>query len=198
MRARSPSQLHPALVRGALAGPTVELVTEIPAGDHVLTLLRAIHLHRGEAQWVLVFFGSGAHRIADPLFSARKGHLVTDNKMILGMALSDGYGNMSRAWRAPNVDPANYVAIEANIRYAQAAERGKFAFLFTPDFPAVRGNVDQVPTRNIIDPLIALTAISQATSRIGFVATGSTTFQEPFNQARQFKALDVLSHGRAG
>jgi FMN-dependent oxidoreductase (nitrilotriacetate monooxygenase family) len=46
--------------------------------------------------------------------------------------------------------------------------------------------------------MIGLTAISQATSHIGFVATGSTTFQEPFNHARQFKALDVLSHGRAG
>lgn len=51
---------------------------------------------------------------------------------------------------------------------------------------------------NLTDPLIALSAISQATSHIGFVATGSTSFQEPFNTARQFKALDVLSHGRAG
>jgi FMN-dependent oxidoreductase (nitrilotriacetate monooxygenase family) len=30
------------------------------------------------------------------------------------------------------------------------------------------------------------------------VATGSTTFNEPYNLARQFKALDVMSHGRAG
>jgi hypothetical protein len=29
------------------------------------------------------------------------------------------------------------------------------------------------------------------------LATGSTTFQRAFNQARQFKALDVISHGRA-
>lgn len=36
------------------------------------------------------------------------------------------------------------------------------------------------------------------TSRIGLVATGSTTFNEPYNLARQFKALDVMSHGRAG
>ena len=105
---------------------------------------------------------------------------------------------MPRAWRAPNVDAANYVNIDANIRYAQAAERGKFAFLFTPDFPAVRENVEQTTLSNTMDPMISLTAISQATSRIGFVATGSTTFQEPFNHARQFKALDVLSHGRAG
>ncbi|WP_461186847.1 NtaA/DmoA family FMN-dependent monooxygenase [Arthrobacter sp. Z4-13] len=33
---------------------------------------------------------------------------------------------------------------------------------------------------------------------MGLVATGSTTFNEPFNLARQFMALDVMSHGRAG
>jgi alkanesulfonate monooxygenase SsuD/methylene tetrahydromethanopterin reductase-like flavin-dependent oxidoreductase (luciferase family) len=123
---------------------------------------------------------------------------MTDKKIILGMALIDGYGVLKNAWRAPQVDPGNYTSIEANIRYAQSAERGRFAFLFTPDFPAVRGDVEHTHLSNIIDPMIALTAISQATSHIGFVATGSTTFQEPFNHARQFKALDVLSHGRAG
>lgn len=121
-----------------------------------------------------------------------------NKNIILGMALVDGYGALHNAWRAPGVDPGNYADIEASIRYAQAAERGKFAFLFTPDFPAVRDVGGHATLSNIIDPLISLTAISQATSHIGFVATGSTTFQEPFNQARQFKALDVLSHGRAG
>ena len=123
---------------------------------------------------------------------------MTHKKIILGMALTDGYGVLKNAWRAPQVDPGNYTSIEANIRYAQSAERGRFAFLFTPDFPAVRSNVEHTHLSNIIDPMIGLTAISQATSHIGFVATGSTTFQEPFNHARQFKALDVLSHGRAG
>lgn len=123
---------------------------------------------------------------------------MADQKIILGMGLVDGYGNLNNAWRAPQVNPGNYANIEANIRYAQAAERGKFAFLFTPDFPAVRAGAEHTTISNIIDPMIALTAVSQATSHIGFVATGSTTFQEPFNHARQFKALDVLSHGRAG
>lgn len=123
---------------------------------------------------------------------------MTDQKIILGLALHDGSGALNNAWRAPQVDPGNYANFEANIRYAQAAERGKFAFLFIQDFPAVRGDIEHGGVRNIIDPMIALTAISQATSRIGFVATGSTSFQEPFNHARQFKALDVLSHGRAG
>ncbi|WP_241962186.1 LLM class flavin-dependent oxidoreductase [Rhodococcus opacus] len=51
---------------------------------------------------------------------------------------------------------------------------------------------------NLMDPLIQLTAVARETTNIGFVATGSTTFQELFNTARQFKALDVVSHGRAG
>ncbi|MFI6123334.1 NtaA/DmoA family FMN-dependent monooxygenase [Streptomyces sp. NPDC051064] len=123
---------------------------------------------------------------------------MTDKKIILGMTLTDGYGNLHGAWRAPHVDPDNYANIDASIRHARAAERGKFAFLFTPDFPAVSGDVEHTTLRHTLDPLVSLTAIARETSHIGFVATGSTTFQEPFNQARQFKALDVISHGRAG
>lgn len=119
-------------------------------------------------------------------------------KMIIGMALTSGYGTLAGAWRAPHVDPGNYADVTANIRYAQAAERGGFTFLFTPDFPAVRGDVEIAGITNISDPMMELAAISQATEHIGFIATGSTTFQEPFNTARQFKALDVMSHGRAG
>jgi FMN-dependent oxidoreductase (nitrilotriacetate monooxygenase family) len=123
---------------------------------------------------------------------------MTDRKVILGMALTDGYGNLHGAWRAPNVDPNAYADIDASIRHAQAAERGGFAFLFTPDFPAVRGDLEHTTVSNVLEPIVSLTAIARATERIGFVATGSTTFQEPFNLARQFKALDVISHGRAG
>jgi FMN-dependent oxidoreductase (nitrilotriacetate monooxygenase family) len=123
---------------------------------------------------------------------------MTDRKVILGMSLTDGYGNLHGAWRAPNVDPNTYADIDASIRHAQAAERGGFAFLFLPDFPAVRGSLEQTTVSNVLEPIVTLTAIARATERIGFVATGSTTFQEPFNLARQFKALDVISHGRAG
>jgi FMN-dependent oxidoreductase (nitrilotriacetate monooxygenase family) len=119
-------------------------------------------------------------------------------QMILGMALASGYGALAGAWRADHVDPGNYANMDANVRYAQAAERGGFTFLFTPDFPAVRGDVGSAGIQNIMDPMLTLAAVSQATSRIGFVATGSTTFQEPYNIARQFKTLDVMSHGRAG
>jgi FMN-dependent oxidoreductase (nitrilotriacetate monooxygenase family) len=123
---------------------------------------------------------------------------MTDNKLILGMGLIDGYGGLHGAWRAPHVDPGTYADVDATVRHAQAAERGKFTFLFTPDFPAVRDDVEHSTISNLMDPLIQLAAVARETTNIGFVATGSTTFQEPFNTARQFKALDVMSHGRAG
>lgn len=123
---------------------------------------------------------------------------MTDKHLILGMALMGGDGALMYAWRAPQVDPDNFVNIEANIRYAQEAERGKFAFLFTPDFGSTRPDIERRGVINIIEPLLSLTAIARETSHIGLVSTGSTTFQEPFNTARLFKTLDVLSHGRAG
>jgi FMN-dependent oxidoreductase (nitrilotriacetate monooxygenase family) len=46
--------------------------------------------------------------------------------------------------------------------------------------------------------MLTLAAVARGTERIGLVATGSTTFNEPYNLARQFKALDIMSHGRAG
>ena len=43
-----------------------------------------------------------------------------------------------------------------------------------------------------------LAAIAVATTRIGLIATGSSTYTEPFNLARQFASIDHLSQGRAG
>lgn len=41
-------------------------------------------------------------------------------------------------------------------------------------------------------------AVAGETKHIGLFATLSTTFNYPYNLARQFKALDVISHGRVG
>lgn len=123
---------------------------------------------------------------------------MSDRKMILGMQLGNGYGTQPDAWRAPGVDPANLTSFDAQVRYAQAAERGKFAFLFLPDFAALSANIEFDPPLTSLEPLLTLAAIAQGTERIGLVATGSTTFSEAYNTARQFKTLDVMSHGRAG
>jgi FMN-dependent oxidoreductase (nitrilotriacetate monooxygenase family) len=119
-------------------------------------------------------------------------------QMMIGMHFGSGYGSQPGAWRMPGVDPTSYTNFDNQVRYAQAAERGKFQFLFVPDFPALKGDIDTEAPQITIDPMMTLAAVARETSKIGLVATGSTTFNEPYNLARQFKALDLMSHGRAG
>ncbi|PTW47984.1 FMN-dependent oxidoreductase (nitrilotriacetate monooxygenase family) [Sphingomonas faeni] len=119
-------------------------------------------------------------------------------QMIIGMQLGNGYGSQPGSWRMPGVDPASYASFDAKVRHAQAAERGKLQFLFLPDGPSVVADIENEPPHFNLDVMLTLAAVARETSRIGLVATGSTTFNEPYNLARQFKALDVMSHGRAG
>lgn len=119
-------------------------------------------------------------------------------KMLIGMVFNGGYGSQPGAWRMPGVDPMNYSNFDSQVRYAQAAERGKFQFLFAPDFPAWQNDLETEAPLNINEPLVTFAAVARETQRIGLVATGSTTFNEPFSLARQFKALDLMSHGRVG
>jgi FMN-dependent oxidoreductase (nitrilotriacetate monooxygenase family) len=98
----------------------------------------------------------------------------------------------------PWVDPRNYASFDAKVRHAQAAERGKLQFLFLPDGPSHVSDIEHEAPHFNLDVMMTLAAVARGTERIGLVATGSTTFNEPYNLARQFKALDVMSHGRAG
>jgi len=123
---------------------------------------------------------------------------MSNRQMTLAMQLGNGYGMQGGAWRAPGVDPANYVNFDAQVRYAQAAERGKFTFLFIPDFLVQTGELVHEAPHLTLDPLLTAAAVARETSHIGLIPTGSTTFSEPYTIARQFKALDVMSHGRMG
>jgi len=127
-------------------------------------------------------------------------HLSADKKKILiGLHLGNGYGSQPGAWRMPGVDPKSYTSFDARVKQAQAAERGKFQFIFLPDGPgAVMTDIETESPAFNLDVMMTLAAVARETEYIGLVATGSTTFNEPFNLARQFKALDVMSHGRAG
>jgi FMN-dependent oxidoreductase (nitrilotriacetate monooxygenase family) len=48
------------------------------------------------------------------------------------------------------------------------------------------------------DPLEVLAALSRSTSRVGLIATASTTYSAPYDLARRFSTIDHLSGGRAG
>jgi alkanesulfonate monooxygenase SsuD/methylene tetrahydromethanopterin reductase-like flavin-dependent oxidoreductase (luciferase family) len=49
-----------------------------------------------------------------------------------------------------------------------------------------------------LEPLTLLTALSQATCRIGLIATVSTTYNDPYNLARRLASVDHVSRGRSG
>lgn len=120
-------------------------------------------------------------------------------QMLIGLHLGNGYGSQPGSWRMPGVNPQSYTSFDARVKQAQAAERGKFQFLFLPDGPgAVMSDVGTESPSFNLDVMMTLAAVARETEYIGLVATGSTTFNEPFNLARQFKALDIMSHGRAG
>ncbi|UQN09652.1 NtaA/DmoA family FMN-dependent monooxygenase [Deinococcus sp. QL22] len=114
------------------------------------------------------------------------------------MQFSNGYGSQPHSWRMPGVNPTNATDFDAQVRYAQAAERGKIDFLFLPDGLGMDTDLSHQPSMFTLEPLLTLAAVARATSRIGLVTTASSTFNEPYNLARMFKTLDVMSHGRMG
>ncbi|MEK5056844.1 nitrilotriacetate monooxygenase [Paenibacillus sp. FSL H7-0326] len=120
------------------------------------------------------------------------------NEMQLALQMVSGYGSEFSAWRMPGTDPAAYTNTDAYVERAKLAEKGKFHMIFIADTPVLDGNLGSQTPSFPMDPLLALMAVARETKYIGLVATLSTTFNYPYNIARQFKALDVISHGRVG
>lgn len=106
-------------------------------------------------------------------------------------------GHHEAAWRLPESDPTAATRVEHYVHLARTAERGKFDSVFLADSPSLRAEVGDRPAA-ALDPVVLLTALATATSRIGLIATASTTYNEPYNLARQFASLDHISGGRAG
>ncbi|WP_127782869.1 NtaA/DmoA family FMN-dependent monooxygenase [Rhodococcus sp. X156] len=119
-------------------------------------------------------------------------------QMLLAIQMANGYGSQPGSWRMPGVDPSSYTDMDVFARHVQVAERGKIQLVFLADTPALENDIERGVPNHAIDPLVVLTTMARATERIGLVATASTTLNEPYTIARQFKALDVASHGRAG
>lgn len=119
-------------------------------------------------------------------------------EMQLSLQMVSGYGAEFNAWRMPGADPAAYTNIDSYVERAKLAEQGKFQMIFIADTPALTSSLSHKTPMFPMDPMLALMAVARETKYIGLVATLSTTFNYPYNLARQFKALDVISHGRVG
>ncbi|MGH3293282.1 MAG: LLM class flavin-dependent oxidoreductase, partial [Trebonia sp.] len=90
------------------------------------------------------------------------------------------------------IDPSRSTLGVARL-IAERAEEAQIDFLFTADLLRF-GAQGAIGSQ---EPLMFVSALSGVTSRIGLIATVSTTFHDPFNLARFFGTLDHVSNGRA-
>jgi N-acetyl-S-(2-succino)cysteine monooxygenase len=108
-----------------------------------------------------------------------------------------GVGHHEAAWRLPETDVGGNLSLAHFTALARTAERGAMDSIFFADAPAIMGDVRYRPVGQP-DPTVLLGALAASTERIGLIATASTTYEEPYNLARRFAAVDHLSGGRAG
>ena len=106
-------------------------------------------------------------------------------------------GHHEASWRHPASSPLALTDIRYYQDLAQRAEAGLFDSIFLADQLALGNDASQA-ARTWLEPVTVLAAVAVATSRIGLIATCSTTYTEPFNLARQFGSLDHISNGRVG
>src|SRR6185503_10531032 len=106
-------------------------------------------------------------------------------------------GHHEASWRHPLSSPLALTDIRYYQDLAQRAEAGLFDSIFLADQLALGDDASQA-ARTWLEPVTVLAAMAVVTSRIGLIATCSTTYTEPFNLARQFGSLDHISNGRIG
>ncbi|MBD1586868.1 LLM class flavin-dependent oxidoreductase [Pseudomonas typographi] len=113
-------------------------------------------------------------------------------------------GNHLAAWRHPQ----GWDDIASDVRryhaMAREAEAAGFDLLFLADtlgFTFGGGLTTRLESSGRVigyEPLTLLANLAAVTEHIGLVGTVSTSFTEPYNVARQFASLDIVSGGRSG
>jgi FMN-dependent oxidoreductase (nitrilotriacetate monooxygenase family) len=99
-------------------------------------------------------------------------------------------------------DPASgsHIEFDSFVKFAQTAERGKFDFMFLAEGLRLREQNGQIYDLDVVgrpDTFAVLAALAAVTGRLGLTGTINSTFNEPYEVARQFASLDHLSDGRA-
>ncbi|TQS46195.1 NtaA/DmoA family FMN-dependent monooxygenase [Cryptosporangium phraense] len=118
-------------------------------------------------------------------------------QIVLGAYL--GGVNHHTVWSDPAA--GSQIAFSSFKHVARTAERGKFDFFFLAEGLVLRERLGRIFDQDVIgrpDTLTVLAALADVTDHLGLVATLNSTFNEPFELARQLASLDHLSGGRAG
>jgi FMN-dependent oxidoreductase (nitrilotriacetate monooxygenase family) len=106
--------------------------------------------------------------------------------------------NNTTVWSDPRA--GSHIEFSSFVHLAQTAERAKFDFLFLAEGLRLREQNGLIYDLDVVgrpDTFTVLAALAAVTDHLGLAGTISSTFNEPYEVARQFASLDHLSAGRA-
>ncbi|WP_280398615.1 NtaA/DmoA family FMN-dependent monooxygenase [Nocardia carnea] len=106
--------------------------------------------------------------------------------------------NNTTVWNDP--ESGSQIAFDSFVHLARTAERGLFDFFFLAEGLRLREHRGRIHDLDVVgrpDTFTVLNALAAVTTRLGLAGTINTTFNEPFELAKQFATLDHLSAGRA-
>jgi FMN-dependent oxidoreductase (nitrilotriacetate monooxygenase family) len=106
--------------------------------------------------------------------------------------------NNTTVWSDP--EAGSHIDFSSFVKLAQTAERAKFDFFFLAEGLRLREQRGKIHDLDVVgrpDTFTVLSALAAVTRYIGLSGTINSTFNEPFEVARQFASLDHLSGGRA-
>ena len=121
----------------------------------------------------------------------------TDSKHVILAAHFPGVNNHT-VWSDPTA--GSQIAFSSFRHLAQTAERGKFDFFFLAEGLRLREQRGLIHDLDVVgrpNTTAILAAIAAVTTHLGLVGTLSTTYNQPYDLARQLATLDHLSAGRA-
>lgn len=105
-------------------------------------------------------------------------------------------GHFRAAWRLPHHEPTDHLSIDYYEQLARIADEVGLDAVFLGDAPALSPDIGANPA-NGLDPLVLLGHLAAVTTRVGVLATSSATYNSPYNLARRFQSLDIVTKGRA-
>jgi FMN-dependent oxidoreductase (nitrilotriacetate monooxygenase family) len=106
--------------------------------------------------------------------------------------------NNTTVWSDP--EAGSHIEFGSFVKLARTAERAKFDFFFLAEGLRLREQNGEIYDLDVVgrpDTFTVLSALAAVTERLGLAGTINSTFNEPFEVARQFASLDHLSAGRA-
>ena len=106
--------------------------------------------------------------------------------------------NNTTVWSDPRA--GSHIEFSSFVHFAQTAERAKFDFLFLAEGLRLREQNGLIYDLDVVgrpDTFTVLAALAAVTERLGLTGTINSTFNEPYEVARQFASLDHLSGGRS-